>query len=405
MMPGRAGGAIPAAWRGPLRFAGGVALAAIVWLLTSKAVVQALLVGAFVYALVHRRRGSAAWATGAGRAFMALLAFTFLSVAWSSDASSSLSSLGRQIPFLAAVFAIPVIFDTERRLRGAMLASAVALTLILGVDLVRLNWLLGSFFIREARYTAPFVLNHPNVASMMAGSAAIVLFRFAWIWRREPSRLVPCVLALGVNLFYLYALTSRGPQLAFVGALCAYVLLLVGWKRKILAVALFALLAAGAATQVKHINRRFLNPDVKSLTERSIVWGHTWKLAGEAPLLGHGHGKKVFTKVYYASSPPKATYLFPHPHEYWLMVLFEHGLPGLAFHLTAWILLGLRLIRTIGRGSTFADRLAAGTPLVLLLHIHLYGLGDYPDSLVRILLWWLIPASLVATREEKPATA
>ncbi len=396
---------IPAAWRGPLRFAGGVALAAVLWLLTSKAVVQALLVGAFVYALVHHRRGSAAWANGAGRAFIALLAFTILSVAWTPHASMALSSLGRQLPFLAAAFAIPVLFDTERKLRGAMLASAVAMTLILGIDLIRLNWLLGSYFIREARYTAPFVLNHPNVASMMAGSAAIVLFRFAWIWRREPSRLVPCVLALGVNLVYLYALTSRGPQLAFVGALAAYVLLLVGWKRKLLAVILLALLATGAATQVKHINRRFLSPDVKSFTERSIVWGHTWKLVADAPLLGHGHGKKVFTKVYYESSPPKATYHFPHPHEYWLMVLFEHGLPGLALHLTAWLLLGLRLLRTIARGTTFADRLAAGTPLVLLLHIHIYGLGDYPDSLVRILLWWLIPVALVATREKEPVEA
>jgi len=59
----------------------------------------------------------------------------------------------------------------------------------------------------------------------------------------------------------------------------------------------------------------------------------------ERPGFGHGYGKKVFEHVYYASNPPAAQFHYPHPHEFWLKLLFEFGWTGLVVNAVAWLLL------------------------------------------------------------------
>ena len=68
---------------------------------------------------------------------------------------------------------------------------------------------------------------------------------------------------------------------------------------------------------------------------------------------------------------------------------------GLLLHLAAWLILAWQLLRRIYCEPTFTARLLPGTIALMLLCIHLYGLGDYPDNLVQMVQIWLIPVALV----------
>ncbi len=381
-----------------VRRGGGLALAVLVWRYSSKAITDLFLYGAFIAALPQAGRGRRFWRNPAGYAFILLLAYLLLSLPLSADPMASLRDLANLGKYLGFAFAIPVLFGRREALEGLLGYSAVALTLILGFDLARLAWVLRGALWSQARLHEPFILNHPNVASMMAGMAFFVLLYFAWTWRRQPLRLALCLAGMAIHLVYLYTLASRGPQLAFVLACGALLFVLPRWYLKLGIVILAEVLVVLALTHPGWLNRRFADRrTMATFSERDKVWRHTWRLAGERLALGHGYGKKVFERVYYASRPPPATFHYPHCHEYWLKILFEHGMVGVALYLAAWGCLAARLLRAVFRAPTFTARLLPATVGLLLLFGHLYGLGDFPDSVVQAAMIWLVPVALVVT--------
>jgi len=361
--------------------------------------------GLVVCALRKRPQGSPVWRCPAGLAFLALVVFMLITIPFSRAPVLSLRTLGPLVPVLAGAFAIPVVFDTRQRVRDALVASAAAITLIVASDLVRLACLLKAALPAEARWIHPYVLNHPNVASLLAAAAALFMVCAAWENRHRPLPLAGCCLAALVNLAYLLVLASRGPQIAFAVALCAFGILLPGWRPRIAWFGIMALVGLLLGTNIERVNRRFTQSDASSFNERTAVWSHTWKLAQQRPVLGHGYGKMVFEKVYYSSSPPPSRHHFPHAHQYWIKVLFESGWIGVALHAVAWGLLAARLLAAIFRCRSFADRLWPGAVAMVLLMMHVYGAGDTPDEVARIALAWLIPVALVLTQKPQQAPA
>ena len=87
----------------------------------------------------------------------------------------------------------------------------------------------------------------------------------------------------------------------------------------------------------------------------------------------------------------------------WVLALWIAGymivpLVGMGLLALAWGALGLRLLRTIWVTPPGEERrLAMGIGLMLVA-IHAYGMGDFPDGIVQSAQLWLIPAALVATR-------
>jgi len=392
-------------YRAVLRAAMWTALAVVVWRFYSKLPMILFACGMAWYALARRSRGAGAWRNAAGTAFIVLLAAIILLLPFSVSPRLAARSFALVIPVLVVTAAIPAVFDTRERIESSLLYSAVAVTLILAVDLGRLAWLLRDELVRRARNTLPYVLNHPNVASMVAGAAVVVFVYFAWKHRRNPSRLSLCIAAVIVDLAYMVVMSSRGPQLAFAATCFLFGILLPGWRRKLVWFGVLAALALLAYGNIEHVNRRFTRPDTRTLNERNKVWAHTYKLATDRPVLGHGFGKKVFEKIYYESDEPRSKHMFPHPHNYWLKVLFESGWAGVGLHLAAWLLLGIRLARHTFKRASLSERLLPGTVMMILCLVHLYAVADYPDEAVRIMQLWLIPVSLVLTRsrpEEPP---
>ena len=205
------------------------------------------------------------------------------------------------------------------------------------------------------------------------------------------------------NLAYEVVMASRGPQIALAAtlALSGFVLL-PGGKRKGVWLVLVVLAAAAVIINVGRINPRFTDRRaLHTFVDRDKVWQHTWHvLVPQRPLLGYGHGRAVFDQAYYGSNPPPSPFHFAHAHSYWLYVLFSYGAVGLALHAAGWTLLAGRLAKHIRRQRAPEDRLLPGLVLLLILHIHVYGLADWPASVVGVMLIWLIPAALVVTAEE-----
>ena len=378
------------------------AIAVIIWAFSATFLQDLLVYGAFIFALFHVARGSGAWKQPAGLAFSCVLLYSLLSLPFAMHPGLALRDFSGILKLLAGMFAIPVIFYTPRRIQAALFYSAVAIVLVLAGDLLRLAWSLGPELLLKAHAFRPFVLNHPNVASIMAGAAAFIWFYFFWIWRRRWLGVV-CLLCILICLAYQIILASRGPQIAFAVAAVGLGLLLPGWRRKFGWLAIMIVAASIIIPQAQHINPRFAEKEsMETFSTRDIVWQHTSQLIADRPLFGHGYGKRTFVKEYYASQPPPSPFHYPHCHQFWLKLLFEFGWIGLLLHLSAWLILAWQLAQHIFRQSSFAARLLPGTIGLILLQIHLYGLGDYPDNIVLVAQFWLIPLALMLMHLGKP---
>jgi len=385
-------------------FLAGAALGVVIWTFSSTALQDIIVFSAFLYALLFPERGYFAWKQPAGIAFIILLAHHLIMLPFSVSPAMSIDDTGRFFEVLAGAFAIPVIFNTDKKISGAIFYSAAGIALTLAYDLGRMAYFLGPDILAKAHSFRPFILNHSNVASMMAGMAFFVFFFFAMPHLSRPglahkfSWPVPGYAAGAlICLAYLIIAASRGPQIAFALAFVCGGFVLPGWRSKLAWLLLVVALGALLFLTHQRINPRFAEKKtMANFSERDIVWKQTWKLVQERPWLGHGYGKRNFEMNYYASQPPRAHYHFPHCHQYWLKLLFEYGWTGGVLYAAAWLLLAFGLLRKIMAERTIAGRLLPGAIALMLLFIHLYALGDYPDNIVHAAQVWLIPAALTA---------
>lgn len=385
-------------------FLAAAATGVLIWTFSSSAVQDIIVFSAFLYALFFAGRGNFTWKQPAGAAFVILLIHHFAMLPFSVSPEMSVNDTGRMLEALAGAFAIPVIFNTGQKMSRAIFYSAVGITLTLGYDLVRLGIFLGPDIFAKAHSFRPFILNHSNVASMMAG---LSFFVFLFLIPKYLSRpggerksswpVIGCVVGGLICLAYLIITAARGPQIAFALAFACSGFILPGRRKKLIWLAVLLVSGTVLLINYKHVNPRFAEKKTMTgFSERDKVWKHTWRLAQERPWFGYGYGKRNFEMNYYASQPPQANYNFPHCHQYWLKLLFEYGWTGFCLYAAAWFILAVSLLRRIFSGKTLDERLLPGAIAFMLLFIHLYGLGDYPDNIVQLAQIWLIPAALVA---------
>ncbi len=376
------------------------AMGIVIWNFSSKAISDILVYGAFLFALTRATRGAAAWKQPAGIAFIICLVYMVGTLPFSVNPGLSLHAFKDILKILAGAFAIPVIFDTRPKIEAALFYSATAIACVLGYDLIRLAIALGPDLMAQAHVFKPFIFNHSNVASMMAGASALVFFYFCWKWHRRLWPLLGCAGGLLLCLAYLVVLASRGPQIAFALTCVGAIFLLPGRRIKLLGFLIILLAGTALFFNIKHINPRFLEKkSMSNFSARDKVWTHTWNLARQRPWMGYGYGKQNFEVVYYNTQPPPSGFHYPHPHQFWLKLLFEFGWPGLILHGLAWLILAFGLGRCVFAQPTFTDRLLPGIVGLIFCLIHLYGLGDYPDNIVRMAQLWLIPAALVLMKK------
>lgn len=386
--------------------------AALLWFDPAKGFATAILWWAGVYGIWNWRRTLAGWKNPVGLCFGLGLVWALLSTGWSFYPAGSVRDLVKSTPMVLAAVALPAIFDRPGRIWEALLASAGVVTLKLVLDLVRLCANLGwPTVLTEARYFHPYLYTHPNVSCMMAGLCLLIFV--ARGLAGVPGRRWQALLVLGIvlDLTYLLVLASRGPQAVFALVALAFPLVLLpDWRARLLAAVLAVAIGAGLWYAAGSLNPRFKDRTMGHYNSRDTIWGHAKLLADRQPVLGYGFGKKAFVKAVYenpAQRAPRVPVHYPHAHSYWLMLYFQGGAVGFVLWSLGWLALGGRLARFTCR----LDKLAAlswlehvrarilpvllGTGLVFIL---IYGIGDFPDNVIRHAQFYLAGLAMALTR-------
>ena len=394
-------------WRPPLAWLA----ASLLWFDPSNGLVKALLWGAGAYAFWNWRRTCSAWCNPAGILFSLGVLWAVLSWSWSFDPPGTARDLLKSAPMVLAALSLPVVFDRPARIWRAVTASAGLVTARLALDLVRLALALGwPGILTEARFHQTYLYTHPNVSSMMAG-LCILVFAARWIRGGGGAGLAAGWAAgIALDLAYLVVMASRGPQAVFaLAALAFMVVLLPGWRCRCLAALVAVGLGAGLWQVAHKVNPRFRDQTMVNFNNRDTVWGHSKMLADLKPVLGYGFGKRAFHKAFYENPTqrsPLVPVTYPHTHSYWLMLYFQGGLVGFSLWSLAWTALGIRLARFScreeGRQPAWSARLRArllpvllGTGLAFIL---VYGIADFPDSVIRQVQFYLAGLALALTQ-------
>ncbi len=372
-------------------------VAAWFWFRPSNELSTILLWLAGFYAAWNGRKTLAAWRNPTGFFFGLGVIWALCSVIWSFDPAGTARDLLEAIPLVGAAMAAPVIFNSSRRIWSVLVLSAGVVTVNLGLDLIRLLGELGwPTVLTEARFFHPYLYTHPNVSSMMAGLCALVwvargVAGVSGAWKKAG-------LALGIllDLAYLVTLASRGPQLVFVVIALAFPLVLLpGWRSRMVAAVLAVALGFALWQVVPLVNPRFRDRTMRNFNQRDTVWGHSKLLADRRPFLGYGFGKEAFDKAVYANPdqrPPLVPFRYPHAHSYWLMLYFQGGKIGFLLWSLGWLSLGIRLgivsFRAERSETGWIEKLRARSLPVLLgsgiAFILIYGIGDFPDQVIRL---------------------
>lgn len=394
--------------------------AIILWFDPSSGISTAILYGAGLYALWNFRTTLAAWRNPVGALFGLGILWALLSWGWSFDPAGTARDLIKTAPLALGVWAVPALFDRPGRIWMALMASAGAVTVRLAVDLFRAVYFLGWPSVLEAaRFFRPYLYTHPNVSSMMAGLCVLVFVARGLAGAPGAGRKVALGIGIALNLAYMVAMGSRGPQAVFALVLLAMpVLLLPGWRIRLVAIGLAVGLGFGLVHAAPMVNPRFADHTMGTFNRRDTIWGHAKMLADRKPVLGYGFGKKAFVQAVYfnpAQRAPLVPVCYPHTHSYWLMLYFQGGTVAFAVWSLAWLAMGLRLGRFAGRSEQavagWVERLRGRILPVLLgtgaAFILVYGLVDYPDHVIRHVQFYLVGLAMALTRPrpamEEPA--
>lgn len=391
--------AIPA----PARFVFGVALAYVVWRHRSWLLQDVILWTGVACAAARFPRGWSAWRCVPGVAGLLCLAWVVLQTPFGAHPALAARDMVKSADTAFFALAMPALIACLTTFRNAVACSACAFTAVIGYDLVRLAVQLGPDLMAKAHAHEPFVWTHSNISAMVAGMAAVALLHLAWLMRDRRWIACGAVAAAVVNIVYLGVIGSRGPQIAFAGALLAAIVVYPrGWRWRIALALLAVIVGVSLFAFREKINPRFA--DVRSLSglvDRDKVWQHTWELVKERPVAGYGYGDKVFMASYHTPDAPKSPHRFYHPHQHFLSVLFSYGFAGLVLVVALWVTLAFRLLRAIATTDHPPQRVLACAVLALLAFIHIFALADCPTNATAVALVWLVPAGLIVTRREE----
>jgi len=387
-----------------------LAAGAMLWFRPSNTISDVILWLAGLFALWNWRRTLAVWKNPTGLLFGLGVVWAVCSTAWSFDPAGTRHDLGNAALLVVSTLAVSMLFDRPSRIWAAVVASAGLITIRLSWDLIRLFSELGwPTVLTEARFFHPYLYTHPNVSSMMAGLCVLVLVA-RWVagarggWQKAG-------LAAGIllNLVYLVVLASRGPQIVFALVMLAFpIVLLPGWRSRLVAAVLILVVGFGLCKGAMVLNPRFRDRSMGNFNTRDTVWGHSKLLADRKPILGYGFGKRAFEKAVYDNPdqrPPLVAFRYPHTHQYWLMLYFQGGIVGFTLWTLGWLTLLIRLARyktrqerlAVNWQSRLQSRLLPALLGMGIVYILIYGLGDYPDHVIRRSQFFLAGLAMALT--------
>lgn len=260
---------------------------------------------------------------------------------------------------------------------------------------------------------------------------AFALSTATGLWQRV---LLGALIVLGVVLTGLYG--SRSPLLVVAASVIVLFCMLRAWKAL---ATVFLVIALGVGWVAVQSNLGYLEKyrslaqtdtyfTNQGLSQRFDVWAGVVEVIEARPLLGYGYGWKKLAWVindggyaerwrandpgktnYYLGEEQTASYGKVNPHNYFLQVAFEIGIPGLLLVLAFWLAVFLQELKGLVSGPLEHQRLRAVILTTLLAYLlsnvvngyWVGGLANMACALIGILLGLRLTEQSVVAGEGK----
>jgi hypothetical protein len=251
---------------------------------------------------------------------------------------------------VASAFHPPSSAGSQSLLVLAVFVAALAMASAAGGDVVA-----ALERVVPAAAMVAFALEAATLAANGLGSSGLVgprpfalfaLVVLAWyLPRLRVARARPAAwLFVGLSVVAIVATLSRGAFLAAVVLIGLHGLLAprANLVKRLLAIALAVTVAAAAVISVRPLHDRFTEGDVQqvhgdvsvNVEGRFEIWSAVWSSFLTSPVVGHGAGSSDdLTSARFESAD--------HPHNDYLRLLHDYGVPGLAL----WLLTFAGLLR------------------------------------------------------------
>jgi O-antigen ligase len=332
-----------------------------------------------------------------GAPLLAWLGLGALSAAWSADAETTLKSVLYDIVMPTAAFYAAYV-ACRRRPESLMLSSALGVGLAFLSGVTVLAYALGHAGMLQVHEPSGFAYYFPGpgAASSLAVFALPLALPLALDSRPRARRLgyfaLACIAVIGAGsqnrMFWVAAVLA----IAVFGAW--------QWRefsdrqRRLIAI----VLAAGAIGVLATVSYLTVKRGVQEVSKdrRFQMWKEWTAVAGEAPLLGHGLGKKVVAEAGAGKLSQDIVAqdrnVLSHSHNLILNVVLQVGVVGLAVFL---VLVGA-LVRAAYRARDPA-RLSASAALVALI-VAMLAKNSTDDVMGHAVIigFWLYAGMLVA---------
>lgn len=281
----------------------------------------------------------------------------------------------------------------------AIIAGFASVSILSGVEV-------GSYLIGHNLSEGQIPRSHKSFWGGYASMASfclplVIAFTVSTAVTMRQRFLLGLLLIAGIVLTGLYG--SRSPLLVVAISVIVLFGLLRAWKA-LAAVFLVIVLGTGWVASQSNLGylekyRSLAQTDTyvtnQGLSLRLDVWSGVVELIEARPLLGYGYGwKKLawaindggYAERWKASDPGKTAYFLGeaglagygkvNPHNYFLQVAFEIGLPGLLLVLAFWLAVFWLGLKGLSRGTLENQRLRA----VILTTLLAYLLGNFANG-------------------------
>uniref|UniRef100_Q47JR1 O-antigen polymerase n=1 Tax=Dechloromonas aromatica (strain RCB) TaxID=159087 RepID=Q47JR1_DECAR len=352
---------------------------------------------------------------------MAIVIWCMTVSAASPYAADSLHSLSRDLLLQAELLLVGcLLVNSASQARTALwmiMAGFAAVSVLSGFEV-------GSYLAGHALSEGQIPRSHRSFWGGYATMASfclplIIAFAVSTAADLRQRLLLGVLVVLGVVLTGLYG--SRSPLLVVAISVIVLFALLRAWKAL---AAVFLVMALGAGWVASQSNLGYLEKyrslaqtdtyvTNQGLSLRLDVWSGVVELIEARPLLGYGYGwKKLawaindggYAERWKANDPGKAAYFLGeeeqasygkvNPHNYFLQVAFEIGIPGLLLVLAFWLAVFWQGLKGLVRGPVEYRRLRVVILTTLLAYLlsnlangfWVGGLANMACALVGILV-------------------
>lgn len=224
-----------------------------------------------------------------------------LGLIWSKDTESGLVQLVHLLPLVILPISITVgKFGIQERIR-LLLMAFVEGALIYGI--ICLIRAIVNYFIQGDStvffYTNFTFFSHPSYISMYWCMAIAILYQLSY----HPNKrlLVPTHLAIITIVFLSILVILSSSKTGIAALFVTHILALIYWIKKtkhfktgLSIIALIGICSVGVLSTDNQVSTRFSSlfgeSDMKSTSQRKLIWGHALDIIKSSPVIGVGTG-------------------------------------------------------------------------------------------------------------------